>query len=155
MATVRDLGLALRQKAGFELVAHEEAPNRLRLAGRIREGQTNLNTKNWLLVMDRLLRVSKKSNWSVDLSKHYILPAEKMLYEWRIIFQGEKLVDQYPQILQAIKSAAVAARGEVQEIALTGASSDRNALGGGRRGAGLTDRTAVGPLALNSRQMGG
>lgn len=155
MATCADFLQALHSKCGFEPVGKEETPSRLRLAGRVVDGQTNSNTKNWLIVLQRLLRSSRGAGWSVDVSKHYLVPTERMVYEWRLIFQGEVLSNHYPAILQVIRSAPVSSRGEVTEIPLAGVNANRNNPAGGRRGAGNYGTVPVGPLALHARLMGG
>lgn len=145
------------QKFGFEVVVQTEESNRLRIVGRIRSDNAGRNLGNWLLVIDRLLEADRTGKWSVDISKHYFKKGkgQPVVFGWRLIFQGEKIAQHYADIVNLISTAPQTARTEVTEMPMPGSSAHRNTTAGGRRGAGLTDHTAVGPLAAARKSAGG
>jgi hypothetical protein len=148
---------ALLDKVGFEVVSVNEMPNQLRLLGRIplsRAGTNNIN--NWVALMDRLLEVMEVRPWKADLSKYYFKKKEnrRTVYAWRIILQGENIAQHYADLVNVIRTTR-AAKVDILEIPLGGVPNDRNNPAGGRRGAGPTDKTPVGPLAFQQRARGG
>lgn len=108
---------ALKDKALFEVVQQSENSNQLRLSGRCPPTSWN----SWLLVIYHLLRTAAAgSPWSCDVSKHYILKGERVVYAWRLIFQAEHVSKYYQDIAGSIMQAPNASRVEVQEQLLPG-----------------------------------
>jgi len=153
---INKLFSALRKKAGFEVVSHNESANQLRLLGRIPDDAFGLNSNNWKIVKYRLLEVMEDRSWKVDLSKSYFIKKEtkKMVFAWRVLFQGEGIANHYEEIAHLIEFSP-SARSEVLEVPLPGAGADRNNTAGGRRGAGPVGTVPVGPMALQRKMMGG
>lgn len=150
--------VAMRKKAGFEVVSHNDTnPNQLRVLGRVPEDRVGLNMNNWKILMYRLYNAMEKRPWKVDFSKSYFIhdKTKKLVFAWRIIFQGEELTQHYLEIAQFIASSPISARTEVTEMPLTGASADRNSTDGGKRGAGAFGKVLVGPMAVHAKRMGG
>lgn len=100
--TETDLQAALLETVGFETKTVVGAPKQIRLLGRVPQAGITA----WLTMLESLLRVSEESKlWGFDASKQYFLRGNKLLYGWRLIFQGEKLTDALPSVVQLIRSA--------------------------------------------------
>lgn len=157
MATLDDLFAVLQHKAGLEVVNHTlTAPSRLRVLGRLPMDRAGTNINNWKVLMDRLLTATERGRpWSVDLSKSYFKKAGKVVYAWRLIFQADEVEKQYADIINIIRTSPQAARQVPDEVRLYGVEQDRNNPAGGKRGAGMTDKTAVGAAAAMRKSMGG
>lgn len=155
--SVTDIHLALRQKVNFEVVANTEAPDRLRIMGRIPQDRDGRNLNNWILVMDRLLDAMETRPWTVDLSKNYFkkAPKSRIVFAWRLIFQSDGLASHYADIVNLIKTAPSTARAEITSMPLYGSNAGRNDTAGGKRGAGPAGTVAVGPMAVMQKNMGG
>jgi hypothetical protein len=106
----------------------------------------------WLKVMEQLLTAMDTHDWNVDLSKQYFMRGEKLLYGWRVIFQGEEVAQHLDEIAKIVMSAPLAQK-QLDEVPL-GASPDRNALRAGK-GAQPLNKAVVGPLALKTLPTGG
>ena len=155
-----ELYAALRKVCGFEMVSETEGPKQLRAIGRILADRVGRNEENWKIVMYRLLSAMENRPWKADLSKWYFIKLEtkKLVHARRVILQGENIARHYEDITHIILSSPPARTPEISEnweIPLAGVSADRNNSAGGRRGAGPTDKVAVGPLAVNRQKMGG
>lgn len=149
---------AMRKKAGFEVVSHnDDNPGQLRMLGRVPEDRAGLNMNNWKIMMYRLYTAMKNRPWKVDFSKSYFIQdrTEKLVFAWRVIFQGENLAAHYAEITHLIATAPIPSRAEVTEMPLTGVSADRNSTEGGRRGAGKFGSVLTGPLAVQAKRNGG
>jgi hypothetical protein len=150
--------VALRKKAGFEVVSHNDAnPNQLRILGRVPEDRGGLNMNNWKILMYRLYLAMEGQPWKVDFSKSYFIKAEskKLVFAWRVILQGEGLTQHYADIVNLITTSPISAPTVVTEMPLVGVSADRNSTEGGKRGAGVFGKVLTGPLAVNAKNMGG
>ncbi len=149
---------ALRKKAGFEPVSIAEPnPNQLRVLGRVLEDTGGMNMNNWKILMHRFYTTMVSRPWKADFSKSYFVQEEtgKLVFAWRLIFQGENLAQFYPELAKLAESSPVSARGDITEMVLPGASRDRHSTHGGRRGAGPAGKVLVGPLAVAAKQRGG
>jgi hypothetical protein len=87
----------------------------------------------------------------VDISKQYFLRNERVLFGWRLIFQGEGVAEHLPKICEAVSNAP-RAKAVVEEQPLAGARGDRNAPRGGKGAQGVLG-AVVGPMAI-AQQMG-
>lgn len=154
MATLREVTSALRAKCQYEVVSAEEKESQVRLVGRIKEGQTTTPMKNWLLLLHHLLS-NQGAAWKVDASKYYFLSGGRLVFGWRLLFQGAGIASQYGEIAAVIGSAPFDNSVEVTSVRLGGVDADRNAGGVGRRGASPIDKAVVGPMALSARMRGG
>ena len=154
MTTPSQLFVALRKRVGYEVVSQNEAPNQLRVFGRIPEDSLGLNGNNWKIVKYRLLKAMTDRPWKADISKSYFIKEEtqKLVFAWRILLQGENIAQHYADILNIIPTSP-SARAEVNEIPMPGASSNDTA--GGKRGAGPAGSIRVGPGAFQQKRMGG
>ncbi len=143
---------ALAARAGFETVNKQHGPTQLRLIGRVQRAAVG----GWLLVVHRLLQSSGTKGWTADISKQYFLRDNKLVFGWRFILQGENIPQHYPAVVQLIASSP-RARAVVEEQALPGASSGRNAPSLQSRGKGAQSslNASVGPFALAQMQRGG
>lgn len=135
----------LQQRLGFETVKPTITENQIRLAGRV--GQAH--TRNWVVASQHLLTVQGSAPWSLDLSKHYFLRAEQMVYTWRLIFQAENIAQYIPHIIGSIQNAP-RARFEVEEQALPGVKGQRAMMN--KRGKGAS---AAGSVPMIVRQKSG
>lgn len=149
---------ALRKKAGFETVSMAEpSPNQLRVLGRVLEDQAGMNMNNWKILMYRFYTTMEARPWKVDFSKSYFVQPEtkRLVFAWRLIFQGEGLAQHYPELVKLAETSPIAARGEVTEMLLPGADASRHSTHGGKRGAGPAGKVLVGPLAVQAKMRGG
>lgn len=121
-----DLQTALLSAVGFETKTDTVTDRQIRLLGRVQaEGMAT-----WLVLLESLLRVSGDSKlWTFDVSKQYFLRGNKLLYGWRLIFQGESLSQVMPEILALVRSAKPVQ--SLVDIPLH-ASPNRNALKNGK-----------------------
>lgn len=148
----------MRKKAGFEAVSvSEPVPGQLRVLGRVPEDPGGLNMNNWKILMYRFYTVMRDRPWKADFSKSYFIKEEsqKLVFAWRVIFQGENLAQHYSELIQVVASSPISARAEVTEFPLAGAAQNRGAVTGGKRGAGPSGRVLVGPAAAQAKLMGG
>lgn len=121
MATLRDVLQALHARGGFECIEQAEAENQVRLLGRV----PMAGTSNWLLIVHQLLSRMTSEPWKVDISKNYFHRAGKVVFAWRLIFQGTGIANQYGSISGAIAGTPSSNRSETMEQPLVGASSLR------------------------------
>lgn len=152
------LFLALRKKTGFEVVSvGEPTPHQLRVLGRVLDDPAGLNMNNWKILMHRLYTAMTDRPWKVDISKSYFLyeATAKLVFAWRLIFQGQNIADHYNEMTELVLTAPASVRADVTEMVLSGASADRNSTHGGRRGAGLMGKVVVGPMAVAQKMRGG
>lgn len=145
---------AMRQKAGFEALNVKEEPNRLRIMGRVPTGQTNRNTLNWLIVVYRLLKAADQV-YRVDISKQYFIRNDKVVFGWRVVFEGDNLEKYYEFITNIVAESPQSASFELDEVVLPGANRDRNNTAGGRRGAMSALNPVVGAAAVMRKMQGG
>lgn len=158
MSTQAELLSALNKKAGFEAVSVDSTdPNRLRIMGRVPEDAIGMNMNNWKILMYRLYLAMEQRPWKADFSKSYFIrpDTEKLVFAWRIIFQGENIVSHFKDIISLVVTSPNSARADVTEMVLPGASRDRHSTHGGRRGAGPSGSIAVGAAAAIQKQRGG
>ena len=131
---------ALVQKAGAELVTVTATEQQVRLTFRVPKGSGG---KAWLGLMTQLLRLSRSSPWTIDISKRYVLldgSDDDMRYSWRIIVQGENLKSFDTGIAGAFKNVRMPGV-QLSEVTLHG-SPNRSPT------AGLAGHVPVGPLAV-------
>ena len=139
--TPEHLYAALNKKVGFEVVTHKIADNQIRLVGR----SPSQTTGTWLRVIQNLLVYGDSAPWSVDVSKQYFMRGQKLMYGWRLIFQGEGVSQYLQHIIQVVNSTPEVQQ-QLMEVPLhTG--RDRNSLRNGK-GAQSVIGARVGPLAL-------
>jgi hypothetical protein len=154
VATKADLFAALARRGLFEVIpgSVSEEPRQLRFLGRVPLDHGGENMRRWLEVVDAIHVASETAAWKADICKWYFRREGRQLYAWRLILQAESIGPALGGIVHALE--AVRAPGEVAEFALPGATADRNAVVGGRRGAGAVGSVPLGPMALHLR-MGG
>jgi hypothetical protein len=156
MSTVAELFTALHRRAGFEMVAHTLAPTRLRILGRLPLDRQGMNMSNWKVLMERLLTASEQGRpWSVDLSKNYFKKGGRIVYAWRVIFQGDAIAMHLTDIINVVKTSPGARIPEPEFVTLHGLPPDRNNTAGGKAGAGPVGSVAVGPMAAMRKNLGG
>lgn len=151
MATVNDLAALLLHRTGFEVVDARPTPNQLRIVGRVPPNASS----QWVLIVHRLLTVSEKAGWSVDISRHYFLRAagnqKKLFYAWRLIFQAQDIALYLNDVMEIINSAPRPARVELQEFPLSGHSRNH----GNGKGAYTAETTPMVAHIASSARMGG
>lgn len=127
---------------GYEVVSSASpTPKQLRLLGRVPRDVEAA----WRSVVDHVLAVCEKPQpWSVDVSKSYFRRAGRLLYAWRIIFQGEGLEGHLGTIAGAF-STAPRPKASVEEYTIQG-GPNRNALKSGK-GVQSALNPVVGPAA--------
>lgn len=146
-----DLLHRLQVRGGFEAVNHSTKNTQLRILGRVPPQSMD----GWLIIVQRLLMASGKSNWTVDISKPYFLKNGKVVYGWRLIFQGEEIWNQLDDIAQLIFNSPRPKK-ILDEQPLPGVSGDRNVPSASGKGAQGVLRAAVGPVAVaQARSMQG
>lgn len=148
--TRTDIYAALAKKCGFEVVQDNETPKQLRLIGRC-------HYERWpflLPVVHALLTHSGQDTvaWTCDISKQYTLRDGKVLYGWRIIFQGDSLSRCYEQIVATINSAQRPARVELTSQPLPGYKPGQVRGGVNAKGKGSSSAGTI-PMAL--QRLGG
>ena len=135
---------ALAVRFGFETVDVNEAPNQIRIIGRV----VQAHTRNWLIGVHHLLATAEATPWNLDISRQYFLRDGSLVYAWRMIFQHAEVATHIPQIVSAI-AGAPRARFEVEEVAISqGPRTMMNERGKGAASAGTP------PLLIRQR-MGG
>jgi hypothetical protein len=135
---------ALTKSATFEVVESSGTEFQLRLIGRITQKQL---IYKWLSVLKQLDLAAGAASWTADLSKKYNVRGDRLFYAWRLIFQSEDNIENhYKDIARVIRQAPQPVSREVTEIALPGASANRNMP---KRGKGAQNplRAVVGPAA--------
>ena len=143
MADRKQLYAALGSRAGFETVSETATDQQLRVIGRV----SQQGMPNWLIVIQQLLLNQEDAPWNVDISKQYFLRGGKVLYGWRLIFQGEELESYLDQIIEIVHGSPHAKR-TVDEVPLVGCSPDRNVPKRGKGAQGVLG-AVVGPAARN------
>ncbi len=151
MATSRELQVALVQKTGFEVVESTGGEKQLRLVGRVHRNFVG----QWKLTMHRLLQREASAPWKIDISKKYFLRTGQVYYGWRLIIQLSPdtpgtVEEQFDDIIKTVDAAPSATRQEIMEIALVGASPNRNT----RTNVGLEGKVMIGPMAAHAKMMG-
>ena len=134
---------------GMQIVSQSVTQAQIRLVLRINPQQT----RNWLVAGQHLLRVSRRSEWTYDLSRHYFLRGGDdgvMVWAWRVIFQHQDIASQIPSIIAAMNSAP-RARFEIEEQQLPGVTGQRRTMN--ERGKGAS--AAGTPPLLIRQRMGG
>jgi hypothetical protein len=154
MTTAKDLFAVLQRKAGFEAVSHTPSATRLRVMGRLPIDRAGMNMANWKVLMDRLFVAMERGRpWTVDISKMYFRKGGKLVYAWRLLFQGDNIEGHFKDIINVIQTSPGAARPEPEEVKLYGRQS--NDTSGGKRGAQPVLSAVVGPMAAARKNMGG
>lgn len=121
----------LQSKVGLTVGEESATTNQVRALFRLPESQM----RQWLVVMNHLLRLETQSTWSIDISKKYFLMGGKTVQGWRIILRDEQLEAALDQLIAAV-SGAPNARFQVDEVPLPGRSlGDRNAISARGKGA--------------------
>lgn len=137
----KDVFIALAQKTAFEVVTEVETEKQLRISGRVHPSQWNF----FVPVIYALIKAQNTPGnlWTCDISKQYIIHVNRILYSYRVIFQGEALAAQYASIVSTIRGAARPSRVEITEMLLPGSKPGDvrggiNAKGKGTAGADTT-----------------
>jgi len=143
---VDDLLNQLHTRGGFELVNQSTTETQARLMGRVHRNAMGA----WLILVQNLLLRSGQG-WSVDISKQYFLRDGRVVYAWRLIFQGKELERAMPDICQTIINAP-RAKSVIEEQPLVGARANRNAPNAKGKGAQGVLTAAVGPMAVAQAQ---
>lgn len=143
---VDDLLNQLHTRGGFELVNQNLSETQARLMGRVHKNSMG----SWLILVQKLLQRSGQA-WSVDISRQYFLRDDRVVYAWRLIFQGKDLQAALPDICQTIINAP-RARTFVDEQPLVGARANRNSPNAKGKGAQGVLTAAVGPMAVAQAQ---
>jgi hypothetical protein len=143
--TRADIYVALAKKCFFEVRQDNETPKQLRIIGKC-------DHERWpfmLPVIHALLTQSGQptATWTCDISKMYIIRDGKVLYGWRIIFQGDELTRQYGKIIATIESAQRPARVEVESMLLPGYKPGQTRGGVNAKGKGASTAGTV-PMAV-------
>ncbi len=140
---------ALSQRTGYQVVGKPDiTETKISFIGRLPVSQS---LDQWLIIVNQLNARSGKG-WTGDISKYYFNKANgRLVYAWRLIFVASDIAAAIPDIVAAVRSAPMAARQEVTEVPLIGASPNRNDPSVTGKGAGLFERTAVGPMAIRRR----
>lgn len=136
----------LHVRGGFEVVNKSAKDTQIRLMGRV----PKQSMAGWLIIVQRLLLASG-AGWSADISKQYFLRNERVVFGWRVIFQGPELETHITAIEQVITNAP-RARAVVDEVPLVGARASRNEPGNTGKGAQGILKAAVGPMAVAKAQ---
>lgn len=139
---------ALMQRCGFEVLKEQETPKQLRISGR-----SHLDRWPFFApVIYQLLEASAKpgSAWTCDVSKMYIIHNNKILYTWRLIFQGDDLARQYQSIVSAIMASPQPARVELTRQLLPGYKEGD--VRGGVNARGKGSQAAGSPVMAQTRR---
>jgi hypothetical protein len=140
---IEDLLHKLQVRGGFETVNNTGTNTQLRILGRVPKDAMN----GWLIVVQRFLAASEKADWTVDVSKQYFLKNEKVVFGWRLIFQGDTVWDQIDELGKIVTNAP-RPRAVVDEQPLSGANPNRNVPSATGKGAQGVLKAAVGPVAV-------
>ena len=133
----------LTRRTGAELVTVEADDQQVRLTFRVPKGPGG---KVWLGLMGQLLRLRRSSEWTLDISKRYVLmegSEDDIRYSWRIIMKAANLQAHDPAIAGSFKTIRTTGA-QLNEVALHG-SPNRSPT------AGLAGHVPVGPLAVRTR----
>ena len=140
---IEELTRVLKMRGGYETVSRNSGPNQVRLIGRVPAPLV----KGWLIIVQQLLVRGAEAPWSVDISKSYFLRAGRVMFGWRLIFQGED-INQYADDIMATVTNSPRPRAVVDEQPLHGASAHRNRQKpGSLKGAAPVGKAVVGPMA--------
>lgn len=141
--SIDDLIRTLRLRGGYEVVSNNSGTNQVRLIGRVPEQLV----KSWLIIVRQLLVCSSEASWSADISKSYFLRGGRVMFGWRLIFQGEKIDQHIADIVTTITNSP-RPRAIVNEQPLAGASANRNRqTPGSLKGAAPAGKAIVGLMA--------
>lgn len=150
------LTTALRSRLGYTPVSTSHTPKQIRLLGRLPANRMG----DWLAFIHHIhvnCLERLQPMWTVDISKLYFTKPDTkvVIYGWRLIFQIKEGVPAHipelvPQIVNAVNSAPRSSRSEVTEMPLVGSRAG-DPLSPTGKGAGLSEKTPVGPLALQAR----
>jgi hypothetical protein len=111
----------------------------------------NALVKNWLIIVRQLLIRGAEAPWSVDISKSYFLRSGRVMFGWRLIFQGQDIAQHAVDMVSTITNSP-RAKATIESQPLAGASANRNQqTPGSLRGAAPSGSAVVGPMA--SRMM--
>lgn len=151
MSTEDDLFHALHAAGDFtalpDTVVHDGT--KLRFLGRV----DPRSTRRWLDVVRVINEWADGSSRKADTSKLYFLRREELIFAWRIIIEASDLSSALMELVGALDTVQAGSVDSdvvpVEEYPLPGASADRNAMGGGRRGAALMGAAVVGPMAMS------
>ena len=139
---------ALNQKSGFEAVSNKGTDKQLRLLGRV----PNALLPTWLQLIQRLLSAAETATWDLDVSKQYFLRGGKLVFGWRLIFQGEDLSTHFSSVVAIINSVQRVQQ-VLDEVPLY-SNPNRNSLSGTGKGAQPSGSAVVGPLAMQQIRRG-
>lgn len=140
---VDDLIRTLKLRGGYEMVSNNAGSNQLRLLGRV----PSPLVKGWLVIVQQILLRSAEAPWSADISKSYFLRGGRVMFGWRLIFQGEGIEQHINDIITTITNSP-RSRATVNEQPLAGASANRNRqTPGSLKGAAPAGKAVVGPMA--------
>jgi len=140
---VEDLLHKLQVRGGFETVNDTKSNTQLRILGRVPKESMNM----WLIVVQRFLAASEKSDWTVDVSKQYFLKNDRVVFGWRLIFQGSTVWDQLAELGQIVTNSP-RPKTMLDEQPLPGVHGDRNVPSATGKGAQGVLKAAVGPVAV-------
>lgn len=140
---IDDLIRTLKMRGGYEVVSNNSGANQVRLIGRVPPQLL----KGWLIIVRQLLVRSDEAPWSADISKSYFLRSGKVMFGWRLIFQGTDIEQHIVDMVTTITNSP-RPRATVEEQPLAGASANRNRqTPGSLKGAAPTGKSVVGPIA--------
>ena len=113
---------------GFEVVDLSQNEQQIQYIGRVRVNKVN----GFLSAMEGILKEAQNNEWSIDVSKMFILKDDKLVHAWRIIYliKGVDISDiEYCHILKTEHP-------EVEVVKLPGWEKikDRNAPSDNGRG---------------------
>jgi hypothetical protein len=135
-----ELCAALQAKSGATVVPGSETitPTQVRFNVRVQPGN---DARRWLKLTKNILILARTARWTTDISRQYFLdPTDEVRWGWRLIFQGQELESSLALLAQSVRSYAIQASQQLEEVPLHG-SPNRS------RGAGLTGTVPVGPFA--------
>ena len=142
-SSVDEVLAVLRGKSCFETVDSTPSANQLRIVGRVPADAMSVNINNWLLVIRNILLAQTHKPWKADISKQYFLKGnegrEKVIYGWRVIFQGEDIANHYADIISVVLGAKHTSSSELTEFPLPGATADRNEGKNGKGARGIRE----------------
>ncbi len=147
-ASKLDLFNVLVQRTGLTVVEEREREKQLRFLCRV-------SPKQWAffgpIVRSLILTSEKPGNpWTCDISKLYMVRNDKVLYIWRIVFQGEAISTKYASMIAAIQAAPRPQRVELQSQLLPGYRPGDVRGGVNEKGKGVSSADSS-PMILTSR----
>lgn len=138
MADAKTLLHLLMTKCRLEVVDLNTSANQIRIIGRIPHDDAGQNVQNFLIITKNFLIAAKTSSWNVDISKNYFLKevgeSEKVVYGYRLIFQGEDMNQHLPQICSVVDGSKPPSRVQLESFPLHGQTAERN-VGKNEKGA--------------------